>query len=251
MDMDMEVARFFRDQFRNARAVALLDAEGFQEIIFVLERFGAYLIGKIKSLDHYKKDIERVARSSPLADDIPNQYNAWHPRFSTVYELVREARNDALHQGAFARHLTNNAIQLALVMEDALMSNANTVSEFMVREPICALRWQPMSFIRQQMLKNSFTYLPLSSNSNGQSSWQLVSDYHVAHYLRQGDRKACLAKKLDDAIEEGLSLEQAETCFVDTNVIDVLNKSEGKPVIVIDKECPELLIGIVTPFDFL
>lgn len=249
--MNREVARFFRDQFRNARAVAFQDAEEFQEIIFVIERFGAYLIGQIKGLGNYKTSIEQEALNSPLAEEIPNQCTAWHPRFSTIYELVREARNDALHQGAFARHLTNNAIQLALVLEDALMSNANTVSEFMVREPICALRWQPMSFIRQQMLKNSFTYLPLSSNNDGQPSWQLVSDYHVAHYLRQKDRNARLAKTLDAAIGEGLLLEPAETCFVDTNIIDALTKSEGKPVIVIDNVRPDLMVGIVTPFDFL
>ena len=73
---------------------------------------------------------------SPLADAIPDQHTTWHSKFSTTYEVVRDARNDALHQGAFARHLTNSVIQLALVLEDALMSNASTTGEFMVREPI-------------------------------------------------------------------------------------------------------------------
>ena len=163
--MNSEVAGFFRDQFRQARATALQDAEGFQEIIFVLERFGAYLIGKIKDLGKYGEAIEREAMSSPLADAIPVQYNTWHSKFSTIYELVRDARNDALHQGAFARHLTNSVIQLALILEDALMSNASTVGEFMVREPICASFWLPLSFIRQQMLKNSYSYLPLRNVS--------------------------------------------------------------------------------------
>lgn len=71
--MDSEVASFFRDQFRQARATALQDAEGFQEIIFVLERFGAHLIGKIKDLGKYGKAIEREAMSSPL--QMPSQFS--------------------------------------------------------------------------------------------------------------------------------------------------------------------------------
>ena len=189
--------------------------------------------------------------SSPLADAIPVQHNTWHSKFSAIYELVRDARNDALHQGAFARHLTNSVIHLALILEDALMSNASTVGEFMVREPICASFWQPLSFIRQQMLKNSYSYLPLMQENNGQPRWMLVSDYHVAHYLRQGDRKARLAKTLIAARAEGLMLEPAKTCFADTSVVEALKMSEGKPVIIIDRERPELLVGIVTSFDFL
>lgn len=249
--MDSEVASFFRDQFRQARAVALQDAEGFQEIIFVLERLGAYLIGQIKDLDKYRDALGTEALNSPLADDIPSRHNIWHSKFSAIYELVRVARNDALHQGAFARHLTNNVIHLALVVEDALMSNANTVGEFMVREPICASLWQPMSFIRQQLLKYSFTYLPLSSGNEDQPRWSLVSDYRVAHYLRQGDRKTRLAKTLESAIKEGLMLEQANTCFVDTGVGEALETSKGKPVLVMDGDRPERLVGIVTPFDLL
>jgi len=249
--MDEEVACYFRDQFRQARARAFQDAEGFQDTIFVLERLGVCLTGKTGDLGKYKGDIEKEAMKSPLADAIPDQHNTLHSKFSTTYDLVKDARNDALHQGAFARHLTNSVIQLALVLEDALMSNAGTTGEFMVREPICALHWQPLSFVRQQMLKNSFTYLPLLSENEGQQCWMLVSDYHVAHYLSLGIRKARLAKTLDAAIAEGLELEQANECFADTSVAEALGMSKGKPLIVIDREHPERLVGIVSPFDFL
>ncbi len=53
--MDSEVASFFRDQFRQARATALQDAEGFQEIIFVLEQWG------MKFVEHRVAD-PRIAR---------------------------------------------------------------------------------------------------------------------------------------------------------------------------------------------
>ena len=249
--MEREIASYFRDQFRQARARALQDAEGFQDTLFVLERLGIYLTGRILDLGKYKKHIEQEAMKSPLADDIPNQHTIWHSKFSTIYETVRNARNDALHQGAFARHLTNSVIQLALVLEDALMSNKSTTGEFMVREPICASYWQPLSFLRQQMLKNSFTYLPLLCDKEGQQRWLLVSDYHVAHYLRLGDRKARLAKTLDAAISDGLEVEPADTCFADTSVEEALKMSKGKPLIVIDRDHPERLAGIVSPFDFL
>ncbi|MCI0398524.1 MAG: hypothetical protein L0332_05030 [Chloroflexi bacterium] len=247
-----EVASFFRDQFRRARITALQDAEGFQEILFALERFGICLTGEINTLKGYKDAIISEAKRSHLAVDIPKEHKAWHSGFSEIYELVREARNDALHQGAFARHLTNNAIQLALILEDALMTEIeDTIGNFMVREPVCASLWQPLSFIRQQMLKNAFTYLPLCLDGEDQPRWYLVSDYRVAQYLRQGDRKKRLAKTLKSAREEGLILEPAHTCLADTKVAEALEMSDGKPMVVIDEEHPTQIVGIATPFDFL
>ena len=43
-EMDPQVALYFRNEFREARAAALKDAEGYQQILFVLERLGAYLL---------------------------------------------------------------------------------------------------------------------------------------------------------------------------------------------------------------
>jgi CBS domain-containing protein len=100
------------------------------------------------------------------------------------------------------------------------------------------------------MLKNSFTYLPVLLNNEGQPRWGLVSDYHVAQYLRQKDRKARLGRTLDCARKEDPTLiEPTEPCFENTSVVEALKMSKGKAVIVIDRE--ERLVGIVTPFDFL
>lgn len=244
--MDRETSIYFRDQFREARAEALRDAEGFQEILFVLERFGAYLKKSIGTLGSYATSVKEFALISPLADPVPANRHLWHIPFAHLYDLVREARNDALHQGAFARHLTNNAVQLALVLEDALMSNQNKAGDYMVREPVCASLWQPVSFIRQTMLVNSFTYLPIFNSCH----WFLISDYCLAKYLRSS-RNFRLAKPVREAIKEGLELEDAVTCFAHSPIDEVLKKSEGKPVLVIDGERAERLVGIVTPFDFL
>lgn len=254
--LDRKTALYFREQFRDARAGALRDAEGFQEILFALEKFGAFLSAKTSALGKYKDAIQSVAHNSSLAEDIPSRHKSWHLAFSKLYELVREARNDALHQGAFARHLTNNATQLAIILEDALMENIKTTADltaadFMVREPVCASFWQPLSFIRQQMLTNSFTYLPVLSDKEGLVHWQFVSDYCLAKYLRKGDRKNCLAELLEETEKNQSILQSAKICYPDTSITEVLKISKGKPVLVIDKEHTDRLLGIITPFDLL
>jgi hypothetical protein len=86
----------------------LADAEAFDKIIHVVERLGYFLTkenlaneGDYGSLDKYKVAITQIAYKSGLSNQ------AYLTPFSHLYELVREARNDALHQGAFARHLTS------------------------------------------------------------------------------------------------------------------------------------------------
>lgn len=159
--MEHDAAMYFRDQFREARARALRDAEAYQEILFSIERFGAALTGKIGTLWSYTDDIADRARGSPLAEDIPYEHREWHVPFPALYEVVRDARNDALHQGASARHLTTHATQLVLVLEDALNEQATSVGDYMVRDPLCAFPWQPINLVRQQMLANNFSYLPI------------------------------------------------------------------------------------------
>jgi hypothetical protein len=97
--MDREVTLYFRAQLREARAVALKDAEGFQQVIFVVERIGVYLTGSIQGLGTYAEAVAENADRSPLAKEIPAQLPNWHATFATLYNLVQHARNDALHEG--------------------------------------------------------------------------------------------------------------------------------------------------------
>jgi hypothetical protein len=69
--MEHDAAIFFRNQFRDARALALHDAEAYQEVLFSIERFGSALSGEIGTLARYRKWIVREAKISPLAQDIP------------------------------------------------------------------------------------------------------------------------------------------------------------------------------------
>jgi hypothetical protein len=256
--MNSDAAVYFLNQLREARATALRDAEAFQEILFVLERLGfSEMKGEVKGvlgLGTYQSAIQSIADQSPLSSDIPRQYKAWHSSFDELYGTVKLARNDALHQGVFARHLTNHAIQLALTLEDALMSELNWVSEYMVRDPVCASLWRPVSFVRQQMLANSFSYLPVLLSIQDEKVWFLISDYHIVKCLRLSQSKSQRASLLAKTVEEAISSkllepEKANYIQADTEIKDVSQNFEGRPLLVFDEHFH--LVGILTSYDLL
>jgi hypothetical protein len=249
--MEYKAAHDFRLQFQQARESALKDAEAFEGVIYVIERMGSFCLGKVASLGEYESEVKKVAELSPLALDIPSQWRNVHTPFSLLYKMVKDARNDALHIGAFARHLTIHAIELALILEDALrMYEENKyISDYMVRDPICAQLWQPVSFVRQVMLTNSFSYLPVQ-NTAGQ--WCLVSDLQVAKYLQghsNNERKRRLATPLQGAGE--IALLPAK-CLSDKEPIhSALADFDGKPILVFRNNAETEIVGILTAFDLL
>jgi CBS domain-containing protein len=189
-----------------------------------------------------------------LAEKIPAQLPDWHAAFATLYSLVQRARNDALHEGAFARHLTNHAVELALVLEDALMADALNALHFMVKDPICARWWQPISSVRKSMLENSFSFLPVFSKVAGDTGWKLLSDFSLARYLREStsnnERNERLAKQLGRVVEAGcIQLAKALECGPEEPISKVLEVSGGQPVLVVGPG--DELRGIITPFDML
>jgi CBS domain-containing protein len=256
--MDRKIARHFRDQLRQARAATLSDAEGYQHILFVFERLGSHLLTQIRNLGRYGPKIVELAEQSPMASQIPTEAG-WHTPFKVKYDIVCEARNAALHQGALARHLTVNAVELSLVLEEAIMSEYDRVRDFMVTNPVCAYLWQPLSFIRQTMLVNSFSYLPVLDEAG---TWQLISDFNLASYLRRGidkmdkeeakkETKTRLVKTLGQvAASREVKLLPTKTVHEEESIQTALQKSEGLPVVVTSPD-PNQLIGILTPFDLL
>lgn len=252
--MNPEAALHFRDELRAARNAALRDAEAFDAIVFVVERLGVFLTGRIDGLVGYAGAIARAAERSPLAVEIATQHPGWHCSFARTYDLVRRARNDALHEGAYARHLTVQAVELTIVLEDALMADADTAREFMVSDPVCATDWQPISAVRRSMLANSFSWLPIAIEQGGGRSWHLLSDFSIARLLRSAEtpaqRKSLLASKLGEAVNGGrIELVPAPVCQPEERVAEVLKRSNGLPVLVVGAEGD--LRGILTPFDVL
>ena len=148
--------------------------------------------------------------------------------------MVSEGRNDALHQGAVARIMTSHSVQLSMMLEDTLMAvtNSQRIGDYMVRNPVCAYEWQPISFIRQIMLENSFSHIPFYRKE--QKQWHVISDLDVAtirhkEELDGGDQSKRLMDTLKCRIDSGkITLREARTVSPDKSVCDVL-KCAGDP----------------------
>jgi hypothetical protein len=113
----------FKDLFRGARARALLDSEGFEHVVQALEQIGAILAPGKRGLFSKGPAIVSSADQSPLASRIPHVWSVYHTELARLYDQLRVARNDAVHEGAVARHLTNHAVLIAIVIEDSLMND--------------------------------------------------------------------------------------------------------------------------------
>lgn len=245
-----------RNELRAARTETYRDAEAFDQVLFAIERLGSFIAGKIGTLKIYDMHLRKKARLSPLAEAIPKQLPNWHAPFSTLYALLQVARNEALHQGAFARHLTTHAVELCIILEDALMKEASRARDFMVTNPVCANVWEPISSVRRTMLINAFSYLPVAMDTELHPGWHLVSDLKIAKYLHDTSngklRLDRLAAELQQAVKANhIRLIRAKTCNPDQDIVSVLSNCTGFPVLVVDQTHPQKLRGLITPFDVL
>lgn len=238
----------FAHEFRAARAISLQDAECFEEHLFVVERLGSYLLFADGALGKFQPVMADLARESPLAYEAEAAYPECHVNFTTLYEEVRVGRNHAMHHGAVARNLAKHAQELALIMEDALMSSASKAREFMVRNPACAELWEPLSSIRRTMLLNAYSFLPFRS---GNGEWKLLSDADVVAFTRgvSGDRKRRLLLSLDEALTEHLKVTDAPICGMEDSIDRVSTSMGNVPWLVVDKD--GRLLGLITAFDLL
>jgi hypothetical protein len=104
------------------------------------------------------------------------------------------------------------------------------------------------------MLAHSYSYLPVLLAEKEVPVWRLISDHWVATYLRKGDRKKLLAKRLEDAIQESTNKPpEASIRLTNTTIGDALDtlESNGLPLLIFDEKYPSQLVGIVTAFDLL
>lgn len=256
--LDGHVAQRFRDELRNARAQAFRDAEGFAHVLFAIERLGSFLFGEIGALGRYRTDLRMIAMRSPLGHAIGAEHPTIHPKFDNLFDLVLAGRNDAMHHGAAARHITRHAVELALILEDALMTiGPQRVREFMASPPICAELWQPVSFVRRTMLENAFSYLPVDAGGEERGNWKLVSDVALARYLRTGpagvSRNDKLAATLGEVVCSGkLDLVSADTCSALDSAEEATSRfTDGRPLLVLRPEDVGNLLGLLSPFDLI
>ena len=250
--MEAPQKQFFRDQLRSARAVVLADAEGFQAVLHSLELLGQQLVGEVLNLGKYEEKVSRLADSSPLSTDIPSEWPGFHTKFRALYDELRRARNDAVHQGAHARILTDHAVELTIILEDALMSDASMISQFMVRDVVEAKPWHPVSYVRQQMLRYAFSYLPVRN----EDTWQLIPEYSVARYLRDDGSPATRNKRLATRIchavaAKELTLVPAEIVNPKATLTETLPRIGERPILVVDPDHEDVLVGVLTSSDVL
>ena len=245
IELSKEQRRFFRDQLRAARAAALLDSEGFRPIVTAFERLGSILTPDGRNLGQFRDSLMAVANRARGAPAPEGERGVYTP-LDVLFTVVREGRNDAVHQGAHARHLVRHCIELALHIEEGLMADSTSVADFMVRTPVCAEPWQPIGLARQQMLTNSFSYLPLWYHER----WHLLSDYAVATFLSKSDSPAkALREPIGSACaRNALILDRAVVVDPIMEVREALQVCEGRPVLVLEEG---RLLGIATPFDLL
>jgi predicted transcriptional regulator len=243
---------FFRDQLRSARAVALADGEGFQSVLRVVELIGQQLGKNISGLGGYRTMLSGLASISPLATDLPSRWPEYHSEFGALYDEMRWARNDAVHQGAYARTLTDHTVELSIILEDALMTDATKVSQFMVRNVVDAKAWHPVSYVRLQMLTHAFSYLPIWYAD----AWKLIPEYGVARLLRNapsnGIRRQRLAALVSVTVaERNLELLEAPTVSPEMSITEVLPLICERPVLVVDRMHTDVLVGLLTSSDIL
>ena len=122
----------------------------------------------------------------------------------------------------------------------------------MVRNPVCAEPWQPICFVRQQMLAHSYSFLPVHFQREGDG--ELVSDLAIAKYLRESpaQRYDRLKKSLQDAVlQDDLKLTETVSFRATEPIPDVVAKMERVPVLIHSEQNRQTLVGILTAFDLL
>jgi predicted transcriptional regulator len=248
----LEAWLYYRNELRAACARAHEDAEDFHELLFAVERLGGYLLAESSSVRGKSppdvrgmRDYRHVLKILAAKSGIPTGMS-----FDLLFDLVCDARNDALHVGAFARHLTEHALLLAHVLGDALMDDAILVEHYMVREPVRAETWQPLSAIRYAMLAHSFSFLPVWHRGE----WRLLSDEELARFVGRGAgrRKQLLKYTVERALAAKgprLEAEPAEMVEPHQKVGELLKKPNShRPWLVVEGGN---LVGILTAYDLL
>lgn len=251
--------RHYRDELRAGRYAALADAEGFDQICFALEALGLRLLGQQGDLGKYEDRIGFYARLSPVLNELAKTRPSGFKSFEALYEVVRKARNDNMHLGAYARHATSAAIELCIGLEEALMVGVKpTVGHVMVKSPITVEPWQPVAHARQLMLMHSFSFLPVRY----QQAWHLVSELALARFLNasQTARKTRLGLAIEEAIGHTPSLELVAVASdrlltAETTIDEVLRSAravDGPTLwLVVEDGREDHLAGVLSPFELM
>lgn len=246
---------FYRDQLRSARYAALADSEGFLQTCYAIEALGRRLLGKEANMGKYRSSIKKIATAAASLEQLPDQFPMFFTKFDALYDVIRRARNDAMHSGSYARHATNAAIEMCIGLEEAVMVGpeiVNKVQDYMVKTPITAEPWHPVAHARQLVLTHSFSFLPVLH----ENKWHLLSEMALVAYLHRltGDgRKFALAQQISEAVAGGLKLLPACHLKPEVDIKTVIDNGSitTNPIlwVVVDEE--NRLLGVLSPFELM
>lgn len=244
---------YHRDALRAGRYAALADAEGFHSICFALEALGLRLLGKKGDLGKYEGKLTELSQDSVVLSELSVMHAEWFSKFASLYNLVRNARNDAMHTGVYARHATAAAIELCIGLEEALMKAQQQprqlVEDFMVKSPVIVEPWQPVAYARQLMLTHSFSFLPVWSHK-----WQLISESSLARYMHScKSRKALLSAPIEYAAVNGLELIDASVVNLNDEVQTLLKEQQHtqSPRLWLVQDPHGRICGVLSPFELM
>lgn len=252
-------AVYYRDKLREARYAAQRTAEDFREICYAIEELGRRLSGRHGGLGEYRKHIRWFAERTPTTSSLVMRFPSFFTSFDSLYESILQARNDAMHTGAFARHAASRGIELCIALEEAIMSERRDpriqVKDHMVKQAVTVSEWHPVGVARQLMLMHSFSFLPV--NLGGE--WKLVSERSIVDYLYdRPNRNERLAMSIADAVRDGLlELGQARSIDPEWTIDQVLARQRESPLtneftlwLVVDGEQRQL-VGVLSPFELM
>lgn len=257
-ELDDAECRHYRDQLREARYAALADAEGFDQICFALEALGLRLLGQQGDLGKYEDRIGFYARLSPVLTDLAKSKPSGFKTFEALYKTVRNARNDNMHVGAYARHATEAAIELCISLEEAIMINVKrTIGSLMVKSPIIVEAWQPVAYARQLMLMHSFSFLPIWHDER----WWLLSELALVKFLNVSNtqRKTLLGLTINEACNKHSSnlalvqINENNIYTADTTIDELLERTNDARTLwlVSDDNRQDHLAGVLSPFELM
>ena len=247
----------YRDEIRKARHVVTEEGAGYEVIVQAVERLGAYLWnpgsgkGEFGTLGRYKKILMDLVGDFVVTKD-----------FDRVYERVRVGRNAGVHQGAEARPLIQNAVELAIMLEHALReeSKMDKAGEIMASPVVRTYTWEPVAQARQKMLAESYSALPLwrKGCEGGVGDWFVITADAIVEWLQEAPCGTCRIERekmqLADAIGNGNGNGLKTTTACTTGPEDKIKLPKGGwhgGVLLVTNGGQRDLIGVVTAFDLL
>ena len=233
---------------RAARYRMLADSEAVLEAIQTLERVTGFNYETAQPIAGNLHD--RLHSLGKFLDPVLSKDERID--YSRLARVARENRNTQVHEGAKARNTNRILLNLFLLLEDAFLRMMSPiVKTYMVTEVMTAEQWQPLKHVRQRMLENSFTWMPILLNGK----WCFIGDFAIFEVLKDlstNERKNKLNLPLIDFQDRSMF---TETRWTDPTeeIANLKFSAASVPYLVRpEKESPsEQICGIITSFDLL